>query len=59
MVSDEVRRDGSSDQPDTASDRCQRAGSPGQGDDVTQILSAIEHGDGQADGDNKAAADVQ
>jgi RNA polymerase sigma factor (TIGR02999 family) len=48
MVSDDVRKDGSSDEPVPTSDGSQRAGSPEQRGDVTQILSAIEQGDGQA-----------
>ena len=48
MVSDDVRKDGSSDEPVPTSDGSPRAKSPGQRGDVTQILSAIEQGDGQA-----------
>ena len=48
MVSDDVRKDGSSDEPVPTLDGSQRAGSPEQRGDVTQILSAIEQGDGQA-----------
>ena len=48
MVNDEVREDDSSDESGPTSDQSIGDGSREHGGDVTQILSAIEQGDGQA-----------
>ena len=48
MVRDELRDDGSADEPVPTSGPSKRAGSGEIRGDVTQILSAIEQGDGQA-----------
>ena len=48
MVRDEVRRDHSADTPTPAADPDQRVDPSPSAGDVTQILSPIEQGDGQA-----------